>query len=157
MLLKKIIKKFNEKKIKYAICGGYAVTLHGYPRNTVDIDFLTNLTLKNLKNVELAMKELGFLSRLPVNAEDIFHFKDEYIEKKNLIAWNFVGGPNQIEQVDILINMDAREVKTEDFLYEEITLKVISYKDLLKMKKMSGRDKDLIDIKELKNANRKRD
>ncbi len=31
---------FNEEKVSYALCGGMAVGIHGYPRFTQDIDFL---------------------------------------------------------------------------------------------------------------------
>lgn len=31
---------FTQAKIPYGVCGGVAVCLHGYPRNTVDIDLI---------------------------------------------------------------------------------------------------------------------
>ena len=38
--LRELVQRFNEAKIEYALCGGMAVALHGYPRFTKDIDFL---------------------------------------------------------------------------------------------------------------------
>jgi hypothetical protein len=36
--LRELVQRFNEAKIEYALCGGMAVALHGYPRFTRDID-----------------------------------------------------------------------------------------------------------------------
>ena len=33
-----LIKKLNQEKIDYAICGGWAMAIHGLPRATVDIE-----------------------------------------------------------------------------------------------------------------------
>ncbi len=38
--LRELVRLFNEEKVSYALCGGMAVGIHGYPRFTQDIDFL---------------------------------------------------------------------------------------------------------------------
>ncbi|HMS44106.1 MAG TPA: hypothetical protein PKE69_28020, partial [Pyrinomonadaceae bacterium] len=38
--LKRIINALTENKIEYAVCGGWAMAIHGVPRATVDIDLL---------------------------------------------------------------------------------------------------------------------
>ncbi len=48
MLLTRLCKKFNDKSLKYAIAGGFAVALHGAVRGTVDVDILLDLEEKNL-------------------------------------------------------------------------------------------------------------
>ena len=35
-----IINALNERKIDYAVCGGWAMAILGYPRATIDIDLL---------------------------------------------------------------------------------------------------------------------
>jgi hypothetical protein len=42
-----LIKKFNQRQIDYAVCGGWAMAIHGAPRATVDIDLL--VSPENLK------------------------------------------------------------------------------------------------------------
>jgi predicted nucleotidyltransferase len=149
MHLVKLVKALKEKKVNYMIVGGYAVNFHGYSRNTVDIDLIIKFTLANLKKVERLLGEMGMISRLPIDAVSIFKFRDEYVKNRNLIAWNFYNENDPMDQVDILINHDVSDFKTEKFLVGNLELKVISKEDLLKMKKKSGRDKDLIDIREL--------
>lgn len=131
------------------IVGGYAVNFHGYSRNTVDIDLIIKFTLANLKKIESIMHQMGMISRLPIDAVSIYHFKDEYIKKRNLIAWNFYNEDDPTDQIDILINHDVGDFKSEKFRVGKLELTVITKEDLIKMKKKSRRDKDLLDIKEL--------
>lgn len=149
MKIKEIVSALKEKNINYMIVGGYAVNFHGYSRNTVDIDLVIKFTLKNLKNLELALGEMGLVSKLPIDAVSVFKFRDEYINNRNLLAWNFYSESNPTDQVDILINHDLSEFKSETFRVEGFDYKVISKADLIEMKKKSGRDKDLLDIMEL--------
>jgi predicted nucleotidyltransferase len=149
MKLSKLITALKKEKINYMIVGGYAVNFHGYSRNTVDIDLVIKLTLTNLKKVEKLLHKMGLISRLPIDAVSLFNFREEYIKNKNLVAWNFYGQEDPTDQVDILITHDISEFKSEKFKVGKLEFKVISKEDLITMKKKSGRDKDLIDIKEL--------
>lgn len=131
------------------IVGGYAVNFHGYSRNTVDIDLVIKFSLSNLKKMETLLKRMGLISRLPIDAVSVFKFRDEYIKNRNLLAWNFFNEQNPTDQVDILITHDVSDFKSEKFRVGDLEIKVISKEDLIKMKKKSGRKKDLLDIKEL--------
>lgn len=149
MKLKNLIEYLNAEKINYMIVGGYAVNFHGYSRNTVDIDLIIKFTLANLKKLESLLNKMGLISKLPIDAVSIYKFRDEYINNRNLLAWNFYNPDNPTDQVDILITHDVSDFKSEKFRVGDFEVKVISKNDLIKMKKASGRDKDLLDIKEL--------
>lgn len=149
MHLVELAKALKENKVNYMVVGGYAVNFHGYSRNTVDIDLVIKFTLSNLKKVERLLGEMGMVSRLPIDAVSVFNFRDEYVKNRNLIAWNFYNENDPTAQVDILINHDVSDFRVEKFLVGDLVLKVISKEDLLEMKRKSGRDKDLLDIKEL--------
>lgn len=131
------------------IVGGYAVNFHGYSRNTVDIDLIIKFNLINLKKVEKLLHEMGMISRLPIDAVSIYKFRQEYIKNRNLIAWNFYKEDDPTVQVDILITHDVSDFKSEKFRVGKFEFKVISRGDLIKMKRESGREKDLLDIREL--------
>ena len=131
------------------IVGGYAVNFHGYSRNTVDIDLIIKFTLANLKKIEKLLQQMGMVSRLPIDAVSVYKFRDEYIKNRNLIAWNFYNENDPTDQIDILINHDVSDFKSEKFRVGQLEFKVISKEDLIRMKKKTGRDKDLLDIKEL--------
>ncbi len=149
MKLKELVNSLKREKVNYMVVGGYAVNFHGYSRNTVDIDLIIKFTLSNLKKVEKILNELGMISRLPIDAVSLFKFREEYIKNRDLIAWNFYNESNPTDQVDILITHDVGDFKAEKFLVGDLEVKVISKEDLIQMKKASGRDKDLLDIKEL--------
>ncbi len=149
MKLSKLIKALKKEKINYMIVGGYAVNFHGYSRNTVDIDLIIKFTLANLKKIEKLLQQMGMVSRLPIDAASVYNFRDEYIKNRNLIAWNFYNENDPTDQIDILINHDVSDFKSEKFRVGQLELKVISKEDLIRMKKKAGRDKDLLDIKEL--------
>ena len=42
LVLKSIIRDFNNNSIRYALIGGYALGILGISRNTFDLDFLVN-------------------------------------------------------------------------------------------------------------------
>ncbi len=149
MLIEKIGRKLAEEKIPYAIVGGYAVALHGAVRGTIDIDLIVERNLKTYLAMEKALMELGFLPRLPVSAEDIFRFREEYIKNRNLIAWSFYNPKSPSEIVDIIITHDLTKMKKIVKKFRGLNLSVLSIDDLIKMKNESGRDQDKADIKAL--------
>ncbi len=48
---KELIQLINANQVRYLIVGGYAVTLHGYPRYTKDIDIWIELTKENAARI----------------------------------------------------------------------------------------------------------
>lgn len=132
--------------MRYAVVGGYAVALHGAVRGTVDLDVVVNWNLKSLRGAERALKGLGMVSRLPVTADDVFNFRDEYIAKRNLIAWNFYNPRDLSEQVDVIINYDLAGKRTRRFDLPGGPVQVLSLPDLIAMKRQAGRPQDLEDV-----------
>lgn len=135
--------------VRYALVGGYAVALHGAVRGTVDIDLVLHWTRRELKAAEAALAGIGLVSRLPVNADDVFQFRDEYLRNRNLIAWNFYNPQDLSEQVDIVISEDLRGKRRVRMETLAGPVQVLSRKDLIAMKKASGRPQDLADVEAL--------
>lgn len=149
MLLQKIAVAFNNAKIKYALVGGFAVSLQGAVRGTLDIDISLALTEETFLKAEKTLKSIGFVSRLPVQGKDVFHFRKEYINKRNLIAWSFYNPKNPSEVIDIIITEDARKIKVDRLYILNTPVPVASKDDLIRMKKASGRPQDLMDVQGL--------
>ena len=139
-------KALDAAGVRYAVVGGYAVALHGAVRGTVDIDLVLRWDLRNLESAEAALASLGLVSRLPVTAESIYRFRDEYIRNRNLIAWNFYNPQDLTEQVDIVISEDLKGKRTISMQTRAGTIRVLSRKDLIAMKRASGRPQDLADV-----------
>lgn len=152
MFIHKVCSVLNDWKVPFAIVGGYAVVLHGFARGTVDIDLVLRCSLKHLQNAEAALKRIGLVSRIPITADDLFRFKEEYIQKRNLIAWNFYDPLNPLHQVDIIITYDLKNPDhVQKIRTAEGTVSVLAVEELIKMKKASGRPQDLEDVKALIN------
>jgi hypothetical protein len=152
MFLYRIVEALSAAKVRFAIAGGYAVALHGAVRGTVDIDLIIKLKKKDYIAAESALKTLGLTSRLPVSASDIFEFRQEYMQNRNLIAWSFVNTADPTQVVDILIPYDLSQLKVKNMEVAGHTLPVLSRSDLIAMKKASGRQQDLEDVKALEGS-----
>ncbi len=150
MFIYRLIQALERRKVNYAIAGGYAVALHGVVRGTIDIDLVLRLSRKNFLAAEDALKDIDLQSKLPLQAAEVFAFRDEYIKNKNLVAWNFINFNNPMESVDIIITEDLRNMKVKRILVGDKILRVVSIEDLIKMKKRSRRPQDLEDIKALR-------
>jgi hypothetical protein len=146
----RLVEALEKRKVDYAIAGGYAVALHGAVRGTVDIDIVLRFAKKNLFAAEVALRDVGLQSRLPLKGDEVFDFREEYIKNRNLLAWNFINISNPTESVDIILTEDLRNLKTKRIRAGEKTLRVISINDLIKMKEKSNRQQDLEDIKALR-------
>ena len=126
------------------------MALHGVVRATVDVDFVLSLSLHDFQLAERALEKIGLKSRLPVRAQDIISMREEYISRRNLLAWSFVDYNNPSRQVDILITRDRRDLEVQKISVGGRKILVASLAELLKMKKEAGRPQDLIDIENIK-------
>jgi hypothetical protein len=131
------------------VVGGYAVALHGAVRGTVDVDVVIDWTLKALRKTETALNSLGLVSRLPLNADDVFAFRDEYVKNRNLVAWNFHNPADISQQVDVVITYDLTGKRRYRVPAASGPIFLLAKEDLLEMKKASGRPQDLADVEAL--------
>ena len=146
MFLEKVIQSLVAHKVPYMLVGGYAVAFHGAVRGTVDIDIVIALNKRAFINIEKAMQSIGLESRLPVTAEEVFLYRENYIKERNLLAWSFVNPANPLEMVDVLITEDAKQLKSVKKQVNNMNINIIDVKDLIKLKKKSARKQDLEDI-----------
>jgi len=132
--------------VRYAVVGGYAVALHGAVRGTVDVDVILAWKLSSLEAAEKALQSLGLVSRLPIKASDVFRFRDEYVNNRNLIAWNFYNPKDLSEQLDIIITADLKGKKVSTARTPSGPIRILAREDLIAMKRASGRPQDLEDV-----------
>lgn len=57
---KELLALLNAHKVEYLIVGAYALSFHGIPRYTGDIDVYVKPTSKNARRVLAALREFGF-------------------------------------------------------------------------------------------------
>lgn len=132
--------------VRYAVVGGYAVALHGAVRGTVDVDVILAWNLRSLQAAEQTLKGIGLVSRLPITADEVFRFRDEYVRNRNLIAWNFYNPSDLTEQLDVIISTDLKGKKVQLIRTVDGPVRVLARKDLIALKRASSRPQDLADI-----------
>lgn len=150
MFLLQVIQALDKNRIRYVLVGGYAVALHGVVRGTVDVDLVIRINKSDFRKTEKALNTLGLKSRLPLTADDVFNFREEYIRNRNLKAWSFVNLEKPAEIVDILITEDASYLKTVTKTIASQKVKIADISELIRMKTGTGRAQDKVDIKALK-------
>ena len=144
--LERLCNALNEQQLEYALVGGHAVALYGAVRGTIDVDFVVRWSRQCLLDTEATLNNIGLVSRLPINADDVFNFREEYIENRNLIAWNFYNPANLTEQVDIVINFKLKANSIKLVKVGNTSVPLLKLNQLIKMKSAAGRPQDLQDI-----------
>lgn len=134
----------NQKKIDYAVCGGWAMAIHGFNRATLDIDLL--ILSENLDEVWKIAQNLGYdVEGLPL------HFDDGMIEIRRISKIDKAS--KALITLDFLLVTEAlKDVWTgrKKAKWNKGEFWVVSREGMIFLKEKSGRDKDLIDLNFLK-------
>ena len=155
MIFERIFKSFEEKKLRYAVIGGIAVNLHGYNRLTGDLDIIISLNSQNISKFIETIKELGLVPRLPVRIEDFADdtIRDSWVGEKNMKVFSVYNPSSPLEHIDVKIDrperIDFYLKNTEIMQAGDIRIVVVSFDDLITLKKEAGRERDLVDIRAL--------
>jgi hypothetical protein len=139
-----LIDVFNREGVEYAVCGGIAVTIHGYVRATKDVDFL--IRAEDADRVVKLAGQAGFL------------------DDSGNIA--FALGTERQTTVRRVVKIEGRDLLMLDLIlvspilepawqsrtkieWEGRLVSIVSRQGLALMKSLAGRDQDLTDLKQL--------
>jgi len=144
---REFIELLNEHNVKYLVIGGYAVNFHGYPRYTKDIDFWLWMTESNIKKLIAAIRKFGFGS---LNLE----IKD-FMTPENIIQLGY-----EPYRIDLLVDVEGMDFedcfeRRTDAELDGTDVKFLSLKDLIAVKKKTGRLQDLADAEQLEKLKKK--
>lgn len=156
ILYEELFREFQKQKVKYVLVGGIAFNLLGGDRNTLDADILVEMTDENLRKIVKILKKAGYHVKQPVDPIMIADetTRNDWIKHKHMKAFNFYKSEKSYEEVDIILespvsfeeaNKDALKIRVGALM-----LSVISKRNLIKMKRKAGREKDILDIKDIK-------
>lgn len=151
----KVIAHLKKQDVRFAAAGGYAVALHGAVRGTMDIDLVVATDESNLSKLESALGELGLKSRIPVSAKEIANFREEFVKRRNLIAWSFVDANDPSHLVDAIIAFDFRARDIVQIKVHGEAVPVLSKRALIAMKEKAGREQDIEDARALRDLDEK--
>lgn len=140
---KEFIELLNKHKVEYLIIGAYAVAFHSIPRFTGDIDFLINVNEKNAEKMVNVINDFGF-SSLKLT-------KSDFLEPFQIIQLGH--SPIRIDIITGIKGLNFNKLFKNKIVshYDDIPAYYISCDDLIETKKVANRDKDKLDIKNLRN------
>jgi hypothetical protein len=151
-----LFRTLNEEGIRYLVVGGVAVNLHGVVRFTMDIDVSTDPDANQSAAWERACDRLGLTPMRPVRFDQMYDPAERrrLREEKNLIAFGLISRNPEDPIVDVLFEQpspfapayERRMVKES----EGVRIPLIAMQDLVAMKRVAGRAKDLIDLEKLR-------
>jgi hypothetical protein len=138
---KEFLKLPNSAEVRYLLLGGYAVNYHGHHRTTGDMDIWIAVDPTNASRMAQALAQFGFSpAAVPASM---------FLEKGKIFRFG-------VKPVRIEILTDPSGVEFEQCYQRRVEAELdgvrtpfISLADLKINKRASGRDKDLLDLKNL--------
>ncbi len=138
-LLKRLAVALNDAGLPYMVFGGQAVLLYGEPRLTRDIDVSLGVDTAHAASLLQMIDEMG----LRVLVGDVEQFLSQtfvlpVLDPESNIRVDFVFSLTEYERQAI--------ARAKSVLIDDVELRFVSLEDLVVMKTISGRARDLDDI-----------
>ena len=154
-----IIQALNAAGVRYLVVGGIAVNAHGYVRLTVDVDLLIHLDEVNIVTALRALENLGYKPTIPVTAEAFAKAENraEWMAQKQMKVLKLHSGQHRETSIDVFvydpIGFENAYARAEfEPLAEGLKVPVCGYADLVRLKQLAGRPKDIADLEQLRKA-----
>ncbi len=137
------ITALNDNDVEYILLGGYAVILHGYSRNTGDMDIFVRKSEENYRKLQLAFRQFG-MPMFDMTLDNFLHNStlDVFTFGMPPVSIDILTQPKELDFDEAFENAEMKEV-------DGINIKVIHLNDLIRQKKAVNRAKDLNDIEHL--------
>jgi hypothetical protein len=131
----------NSNQVEYLLIGGYAVSYHGYPRATNDMDVWVAVHPDNAERLVNVMQAFGF---------SVEGLSSDLFLKENKIVRMGVP-PTRIEVLTGISGVTFDECYADRIVGEidGVVVSLIDLEHLKQNKKASGRYKDLSDLEHL--------
>jgi len=131
----------NSHNVEYLIVGGFAVSYHGYPRSTNDIDIWVGITEVNAEKLVNAIEEFGF--------GDPSLTKELFLQPSKVVRMGLP--PMRIEVLTSISGIDFDKCYPSHVAdtIDGVPVRLIDLENLKANKRASGRYKDLDDLDNL--------
>jgi hypothetical protein len=150
-----VLTALDEAGLRFVVVGGVAMVLHGHLRLTVDLDLVVDPAPDEARRAVRVLTALGLKPVVPVDpllfAEP--SKREEWIRDRNMLVFTLRDPGDPRRTVDLFLR--------EPIPFEELfaaaarmglgrsTVRVASRAHLIRMKRLAGRPKDLLDIEAL--------
>ena len=155
-----ILNQLHDHHVDFVIVGGVAASLHGGSRVTFDLDVVPSLAPDSWQAVVDLLWSLGARPRIPEPVERIRDVEQvrQWRRDKGMLALNF-RTPDGSAEVDLLVGesdaFEALRQRSVKVMVDRRTFYVASIDDLISMKQRAGRPRDVLDIAELRNIQKR--
>lgn len=150
-----MIAALNEAEVEFVVIGGFAVSAHGYPRGTKDLDIVPDPAPENLERLA------GLLDQLEAELLGVEELTESEVIRPDLDGLmqggNFVLGTS-LGRLDIMQyvvpELEYHDLEAGSFV--EVVfgnpVRFCGFEQLIAMKEAAGRTEDLLDIERLREA-----
>ena len=148
----RIFQTLDRHGVDYLTIGAWAVIAHGYVRATADIDFVARLDAQNMVRLATALSELNARLRgIDADKLDIDPTDPQVLISGASFTMDTDAGPlDFLNDVPGAADYDAMRTRARKVDAGGVTVWVVGYEDLIRMKEASGREQDLLDIHQLR-------
>ena len=138
---KEMLQSLLDNNVRFLIVGAYALAAYGYPRATGDFDIWVEATIENSKKILSSLSHFG---------APIADLTEQTFAEKGIVFQIGVA-PRRIDLITHIDGVDFNEayISKESIDIELLKVPFISKENLIKNKKATGRDKDILDVKYL--------
>ncbi len=139
---KEMLQILLNNKVRFLVVGAYAMGVHGYPRATGDIDIWVEASSENSEKIYQSLSEFG----VPLSEVTKTTFCEEGIVFQIGVA------PRRIDIITKIDGVDFNKAYSDKqkMEIEGIKIPFLSKEDLIKNKESTGREKDQLDAKYLR-------
>ncbi len=139
---KEILSLLLDKKVEFLVVGAYALGVYGYPRATGDVDIWVNTSLENSRAVYEALVDFG----APVSQLT----RDSFIQEG--IVFQIGVAPRRVDVLTKItgVNFEEAYLDREEIEIDGLLVPFLSKRHLIQNKESTGREKDKLDVQQLK-------
>jgi hypothetical protein len=149
--------ELHRKRVRYVLCGGLAVNLHGVPRITADADIAMDFAEDNVRALVRVAGLLGLRPATPVDPLELASAarRREWREQKGAVVFQFVDPCRPYLKLDVLLDplvtfAELRAGRSRLFLgTAEVAVASIDHLIALKQGVDPPREQDLADVRAL--------
>ncbi|OGL72503.1 hypothetical protein A3D72_03350 [Candidatus Uhrbacteria bacterium RIFCSPHIGHO2_02_FULL_57_19] len=150
----RLLRALSQKGVRYVLCGGMALVLRHIKRDTFDADLAVDLSIENLSCFLDVLKELGWIPKVPVNANELAdpEKRVQWQTEKDAKVFTFVLANLPFLSVDVFLSLpipfDILAREAIPVMLDDVEIPTASYEALLEMKRQiqPPRVKDALDI-----------
>jgi predicted nucleotidyltransferase len=148
----RVFETLDRHGVDYLTIGAWAVIAHGYVRATEDIDLIARLDDANILRLAAALSELNARLRgVDADKLGIDPTDPEVLASGASFTMDTDAGPlDFLHDVPGAVDYDQMRSRARQANAGGVAVWVVGYEDLIRMKEASGRDQDLLDIRQLR-------